>query len=68
MHLAKNAGLGNGLLLFVSAKRAAMQMLAPQQNRIQFQHVVTGFAILTAALAAGIGGDHPADGGAVRGG
>ena len=42
-------------------------MFATDQNGIEFQHVVTGFAVLAAALAAGIGGNHAANSGAVGG-
>ena len=48
--------------------RSTVQTLATQQHGVKFEHVVTGFAVFAAALAAGIGGDHAADGGAVGGG
>ena len=45
----------------------AVQALAAAQDHVEFQHMVTGLAIGATALAAGVGVDHAANGGAVGG-
>ena len=52
----------------IVGQRAADQALAAEQHGLELEHVVAGLAVLAAALAAGVGGDHAADGGAVGGG
>ncbi len=65
VHLAHPARRGTGLLQRGLIDRQAVQALATEQHAVQLQYVVAGFAISTAALAAGVGVDHAADGGAV---
>ena len=47
---------------------STVQTLATQQHGVELEHVITGLAVFAAALTAGIGGDHAADGGAVGSG
>ncbi len=55
-----------GQLLVVQCGTA--QALAAEQHAVEFEHMVAGLAVGAAALAAGVGVDHAADGGAVGGG
>jgi len=68
VHLADAARIGAHALQRLGIQRRAVQALAAQQHEVQRQHVVARLAIGAAALPAGIGVDHAADGGAVGGG
>ncbi len=52
-------------LQFVFVQRLSVQTLAATQDHVEFQHMVASLAVGATALAAGIGVDHAADGGAV---
>ena len=67
VHLPDNTVLLAGLLFLIGTECPAMQMLATQQYRVEFQHVVTGFSVSTATLTAGIGRNHAADGRSIGG-
>ena len=68
IHLADHVvALGLAVRQFV-CQRLAVEAFAAQQHGRQFEHVVAGFAVGATALAAGVGVDHAADGGPVRGG
>ncbi|MNO73352.1 hypothetical protein D3C76_643150 [compost metagenome] len=68
VHLTDPARRGAGLLQRGIVDRQAVQALATEQHAVQLQYVVAGLAVGAAALAAGVGVDHAADGGAVGGG
>ena len=60
--------LGAQGLEFVLVDRGADQALAADQYAVELEHMVAGLAVFAAALAAGVGGDHAADGRSVGGG
>ena len=60
--------LGAQGLEFVLVDRGADQAFAADQHAVEFEHVVAGLAVFAATLAAGVGGDHAADGRPVGGG
>ncbi len=51
----------------ILGQRQAVQTLAAAQDHLKLQHMVAGFAVGATALATGVGVDHAADRGAVRG-
>ena len=65
--LAGASGLGAGGVELPGVQRQAVQPLAAQQHEVYGQHMVARLAVGAAALAAGVGVDHSAYGGAVGG-
>ena len=67
VHRADPAGQGAGSVQGGVIDRQAVQAFATEQHAVQFEHMVAGLAVGATALAAGVGVDHAADGGAVGG-
>ncbi len=65
IHRTDAIGTSGGGLQGGCVHGTAVQRRAVEQNGAQIQHVIAGLAVGAAALPAGIGADHAADGGAV---